>query len=368
MKIIHFIDGLGRGGKERRLAELLKHIAGNKSSDVELIVMSGDIQYPEVLDLGIPIHYLIRKSRKDPRILWRLFQLCRRSKPDILHVWDSMTAVYAVPVAGLLGVKLINGMITDSYYNHRFLDFYWVRPKLTFRFSDVVVANSHAGLKAYGVPERKGACIHNGFDPARLQGLADRETIREKLGIATKKVVGMVAGFTERKDYAGFIASAEDILRRREDVTFLAIGDGKTLQECRSAVRAENRGRILFPGLQKNVESIMNILDIGVLTTNVDTHEEGISNSILEYMALGKPVIATDSGGTREIVVDGETGFVIRPKDVGALTARIGQILDNPGLGEEMGRRGRQRVFESFTLDAMAERFMKMYEECMGRR
>ena len=323
--------------------------------------MSNEIQYPEVHDLRIKIHYLIRRSKKDPRILYQLFKLCNRVQPDIIHTWDPMTSVYAAPIAKILGIKLVNAMIQDVLYKNSIFERGWIRPKITFPLSDVIVANSLAGLRAYKAPERKSVCIYNGFDPDRIRNLIDPEVIRKKFNIQTPKVVGMVASFTEFKDYPSFLLSAQDILRQRNDVTFLAIGAGKMLEEYKSRIEGEQKGKIKFLGSQSDVESIINIMDIGVLAT----HGEGISNSILEYMALGKPVVATDLGGTREIVVDGETGFLIPSQDVNMLTTKITEILNNPDQGKEMGRRGKQRTCEVFSLEMMATKHLQMYRECL---
>ena len=332
--------------------------------DVELILMSNEIQYSEVHGLGIKIHYLIRRSKKDPRILYQLFKLCNRVQPDIIHTWCSMTSMDAAPVAKILGIRLVNGMITDVLYKNSILERGWIRTKITFPLSDVIVANSLAGLRAYKAPERKSVCIYNGFDPDRIRNLIDPEVIREKFNIQTPKVVGMVAGFTGLKDYRSFLLSAQDILQQRDDVTFLAIGGGKMLEECKLMIEGEQKERIIFPGLQSDVESIINIMDIGVLAT----HGEGISNSILEYMALGKPVIATDLGGTKEIVVDGITGFLVPSQDVDALTTKTLEILKNPEQGKEMGRRGKERVGEMFTLEMMATRYLQTYRECINKK
>ena len=336
--------------------------------EIELALMSREIQYPEVYELGIKIHFLIRGSRKDPQVLYRLFKLCNSIKPDIIHTWDSMTSMYAVPITKLLGISLVNGMITDSSYRNNVLKRGWIRPKITFPLSDVIVGNSHAGLRAYKAPKSKSVCIYNGFNRNRLEKLIDCKIIKDKFNIRTSKVVGMVAGFTDRKDYESFIESAHNILQQRNDVTFVAVGDGENLEKCKSMVTLDNQEKIKFIGLQNDIESIINIFNVGVLTTNVDIHNEGISNSILEYMALGKPVIATDSGGSREIIVEGLTGFLVPPKDSNQLTNRIIELLDNPIQATEMGSRGKQRVFEVFSIETMVGQYVDLYNDLFTRR
>src|SRR5262249_36045243 len=152
--------------------------------------------------------------------------------------------IYALPVAKVLGIKFVNGMIADVPPSIKFFGRNNIRAKLTFPFSDLVLANSYAGLRAYAAPEHKGCCIHNGFDFGRIENLTDPEEIKKKYHINTPFVVGMVAIFSKNKDYKSFIMAAETILRKRDDVTFLGIGDGNTLEECREMIAEAFRARI----------------------------------------------------------------------------------------------------------------------------
>ncbi len=169
------------------------------------------------------------------------------------------------------------------------------------------MANSYAGIKAYNVSAKKSRIIHNGFNFSRITNLDPKEKIRNKFHIKTRYVIGMVGSFYYNKDYNLFLNAAMKILNTRNDISFILIGDGPDLQHCIGLVMPEYKNNILFLGRQENVESIVNIFDIGVLVTNNNVAKEGISNSIMEYMALGKPVIASKGGGTEEIMVDNET-------------------------------------------------------------
>src|SRR6185312_3027472 len=148
MKILFFINGIYLGGKERRLVELMKQIHLQQQFEFELAVMDSEINYQQILDLKIKIHYLIRKSKKDLSVLRQLYSLCKGFKPDIIHCWDGMTAVYSIPVCKLLHIKLVNGMVVncpsrDKFFNKRFL-----HSKLSFPFSDIIIGNSKAGLNS----------------------------------------------------------------------------------------------------------------------------------------------------------------------------------------------------------------------------
>jgi len=117
--------------------------------------------------------------------------------------------------------------------------------------------------------------------------------------------------------------------------------------------------RIIFTGRQTDVESIVNIFNIGVLAT----FTEGISNSILEYMALGKPVIATDGGGTSEIVENGVTGYLVPPSNVNVLLEKLELLLDRPYLAKKMGESGKNVVKRKFEIRKMTKEFVCLYQK-----
>ncbi len=362
MRILHFINGIHPGGKERRLLELLKSLVAEPATEVELAVMAQEIRYPEVAQLGIPIHFLIRKVKKDPTVFWSFYLLCRKIRPQVIHTWDPMTALYAAPVARLLKIIFVNGMINEAPEKPLPLQTrLWSR--ISFPLSDVVVANSLAGLASYEAPADRSVCVYNGFDRRRFESLEPSGKVRASLGIGSEQVVGMVGEFARRKDFATFIRAAQIVLRQRENVIFLAVGDGPTLEESKALVLPEYKGRIMFTGWRSDVEPIVSIMDISVLAT----YTEGISNSILEYMVLGKPVIATDGGGTKELVMDGVTGFLVGQKDVDGIVRRVLQLLDNPAQARTMGELGRQRAYDHFTIEKMTAQYLALYHRLRER-
>lgn len=364
IKILHVIENLRSGGKERRLVELIKGLKNYQDIQCELVIMSNDIHYQYIFMQDISVHYLIRNWRKDPRIFFKLYNLCKEFKPDIIHSWGSMPSVYAFPIAKLLRIKFINAMISDAPLRLKVFSKAWIRSKLTFPFSDVVLSNSYAGLKSYNAPKKKSYCIHNGFDFKRLKKIGDKETVKSKFGIETDKVVGMVASFSEKKDYKTFILSAQYILPKRKDLTFVAVGDGINLEKFKNIVSQEFQNRIKFLEKQKDIESIINIFDIGVLST----YTEGISNSILEYMALGKPAVATEGGGTKELIIDGETGFLVEQKNYIQLADKIEYLLENKKVAVVMGKKGRERIKQEFGLEKMTNSYVSLYKRLLNQK
>jgi len=166
----------------------------------------------------------------------------------------------------------------------------------------------------------------------------------------------MVAEFNRFKDYPTFIRAARKISRSRKDVVFVTVGDGETLEASRKL--AAEVEAIKFLGKRKDIVQLVETFDIGVLST----FTEGLSNSIMEYMALSKPVVATDGGGTRELVVDGETGFLVPPENPDALAAKIEYLLDNPDVARRMGEAGEARLRGEFSITRMVEDTIKLYQ------
>jgi glycosyltransferase involved in cell wall biosynthesis len=362
MKVIHLIDGLQLGGKERQLIELLKGLTARQEMELQLVMLSDVVCYPYVRNLNLKIHFIPRKIKKDPRAFAKIYQICKEFQPDIIHSWESMCSIYAIPSAKLLNIKLINGMIRNTPQTMKVWDKAWIRAMLTFPFSDVVLANSHAGLKSYGAPKQKSHCIHNGFDFSRLGQVRGEEVIREQFEISAPNIVGMVARFAGGKDYQTFLLAAMRVLQQRSDVVFLAVGDGQTLQRCKEIVKPAFHNKIKFLGVQSDIESIINVFNVGVLAD----HTPGISNAIMEYMALAKPVVATDCGGTREIVIDDKTGFLVEPQSAESMTQKIEFLLDRPDVARKMGSAGRTRLLEEFDLDKMTNKYVELYRQCVG--
>lgn len=357
MKILFFIDGLASGGKERRLAELMKILTLDPHFNFELVVMKSEIHYREILDLNIKIHYLIRRTKKDVAVFSKFYKICKDYKPDIVHCWDSMTVVYAVPACTILNMKLVNGAVVDAPKNRTILNKNWLRLKLTFPFSNIIIGNSKSGLAAYSAPSKKSLLIYNGFNFKRINNLTDKDTIRNELEIKTKFIIGMVASFSKYKDYKTFFAAAQSLLSQNADITFIAIGDNTNSIESQNLIETRHRNSFKLLGKKSDVESYVNAMDICVLST----FTEGTSNSILEYMALKKPVIATCCEGTKEIVEDKITGFLIEPSNPEELVEKIKTLINDNDLRNKMGTSGYQTVHKKFSIDSMSTKYINTY-------
>jgi glycosyltransferase involved in cell wall biosynthesis len=350
------------GGKERRLTELMKQLNLYQNIEFELVVMSNEIHYEEVYNLNIRVHYIVRRCRKDIFAFKKFYTLCKRFRPDIIHCWDSMTAIYAIPSCLLLKIKLVNGLVVDSPSKRSVFNKYMLRARFSFLFSDLIIGNSNAGMNAYRTPKSKSMVIYNGFNFNRTNGIIPGNFMRNELAIDTKYVIGMVASFSKFKDYGTFYNAAKLLLSKRKDITFITVGNNTDHQSSLDLIDEEYRRNFRFLGNRSDVENIISSMDVCVLST----FTEGISNSILEYMALGKPVIATMGGGTIEILQNNITGFLVNPSNPDELAEKAELLLNNEQLRIKMGTAGKERAKSNFSIDAMINKYIDGFNRVMA--
>lgn len=361
MKIAMVIESLGVGGKERQALELFKALRQAPDSDVQVIVLAKKNGSYPLPGNGDGIHFFGTDTMSPIQVCRAVYRFCREFQPNILHTWGIMPTLLSLPAAKLLKIKILNGSIRFAV-PFKPCTKKWLAAKISYLFSNMVVANSFVGLQAQGqIDTNKCHVVHNGFDFERTKTSLTAQTPGTIPKILTRYVVGMVGSFNDAKDYATFIGAASNVLKARKDVIFLCVGEGPNLQAIRDAVPGEYSGFIHFSGRTDPVEPLVKMLDIGVLACNTNGHAEGISNTIMEFMAFAKPVVATDSGGNREIIEDRVTGFLIRPFAVDELASRINMLLDNEELRQKMGNAGKERVEREFNVIRMAQEYLGLY-------
>jgi len=355
MKVLHIIDMLSAGGKERRLLELLKNLKKNYPEvDNMLIVLSEDIFYDEFKHLEIYITCINRKKIGALKTYSEIRRIFRSFKPEIIHSWGTVPSVYVSFLKLRNNFRFLNALVASAPENLKFSKT-WFYAKFSFFFSDVILSNSSAGLKAFGVSVAKGRKIYNGFNYDRLKYCRNKEQVRKDLGVKTELAVCMVATFSDKKDYDTYLSAADALTKQRTCVTFLSVGDGRNLLKFKETYRYNDR--MIFTGSRKDVEDIVNSCDIAVLCT----YGESLSNSILEYMALGKPVIATDRGGNKEIIENGSSGYLFEHKNEEEFSQKLTLLLDDVDLRVRMGKRSQQIVNEKFSIGGMTKQTYDLY-------
>lgn len=366
MKILFFLESLHGGGKERRSVELMRYLKEqSREYEIELVLTEKEIYYEDILKTGIHITILERRGIKyDPFIFLKFIKVCRRFKPDLIHTFGKMATFYAIPAKIMCGVPIVANLISDTIRSYRNYSKYHILLMINSFFSDTVLSNSKAGLDIYGVKPPKGKVIYNGVRLSRFRNDFNAVDVRNELGIKSRFIVIMVATFSNFKDYDLFVDVAKITGKTRKDVTFIAVGDGPEFKRIKTRIEGETTGNVVLAGRRRDVEKLIFASDIGLLCTK----SEGMSNSIIEYMALGKPVIATDmKGGTRELIQEGITGYCT-DRNAMKVTELIGQLLDDPEKRLSMGQKGRERIETGFSVARMGEEFASLYNEVLTQR
>ena len=292
-----------------------------------------------------------------------MVNILRQGRYDILHSWDGMSDVYASLVKTVAGIPWVAGSVRTVEGLRGWRE--WLQ-RCSWLRANVVLANSKAGLRAFRVGQRQGRVIYNGIDLKRF-GTTARALSRGSLGIGeTDFVVGMVANFTRYKDQPTLIRAAARLLERGTPLRVLFIGEGPTRQTCEAMVQESGHvDRFLFLGRQLHPENFIPIFDVGVLTSAATG--EGCSNAVLEYMAMGKPVVVTAAGGNREIVDEGHNGYLVGIGEHELLAERLLELCQDPVLRMSMGVRGKRTVVERFSRERMVGDFVSLYQGLVER-
>lgn len=366
--ILFFIGSLTSGGKERRLLELLTYLGGEGTYHLVLVTKKTEILFDNFERLKIE-WVQMEDGRISLKTFKEFYRISRKYKPTIIHTWGSNLNLIALPYRILnKKVSLINSQITSAPPKLSFSERLIAR--FNFWFSDKILSNSFAGLRAYNPPAAKSQVIYNGLNFNRFSNLRDKEEVRKEYGLDRKFTIIMVASYSTNKDYLRFFRVGLELAKLRNDFAFLGVGffkGGEDIFEACERMTAGFDNLRPVPG-RSHIESLVNICDIGVLFSNKAVHGEGISNSLIEYMALGKPVIANDAGGTREIVVNGENGYLVDQESDADIARMIDQLLDDREKLNEMGRKSKERIYRDFSLDRMGREFADVYRKAITDR
>lgn len=285
-------------------------------------------------------------------------RLFKRERPDVVHTHASLSARIAakeckIPVVNTRhcieepkqGIKrLIYGIVNNA-------------------LSDIVIGVSKAAydnLAADGTKKDKLRLVYNGVYPLKRLSEEERKDIRKDLNIPENNiVVGITARLEPVKNHRLFLDAAAIIANKREDITFLIVGGGTQEQSLKQYARQLGiDGRVIFAGYREDITGLMNITDINTLTSE----KEALSISLIEGMSIEIPAAATDSGGPGEVVENGKTGIIVENHNAKALAEAVLYLADNPGEREKMGREGKKRAMELFSIESMIKALEEIYD------
>ncbi|HLH32678.1 MAG TPA: glycosyltransferase [Terriglobia bacterium] len=378
IRILFLIDVMFYGGgTERHLAQVVTSLDKTRFDCTVCALNALDETAPSVRYIrarGIPCHSLSIHRVYGPRGLvqiGRLAAFVRKHRFDIVQTFHLISDTFGVVASRIGGAQVIVSSRRDMDALNGGMR--RVARRVCGRFVDryVAVCNAVAdNISAQeSVPRAKIQTIYNGVDFSQffVPSLEERGAMREKLGIGRDAfVIGNVSVFRPAKDYASFFAALKKVAPFIPELKALAIGPGPLQQAYRRQCESDEvlRDIVVFTGGVFNVRDYVSIMDVACLCPS---ENEGLSNAILEEMAIGKPIVATDVGGNAELIVHEESGFITRPRNVDELADTFLRLYRSPQLRQEIGRKARERAHKHFAIETMIKNMEQFYEQLCGR-
>ena len=366
-RVVLLIPTLDRSGAEKQFTLLATKLPRDEF-DVRAIALTRGGPYEAELEAaGVPLTVIGKRAKFDPFSLWRLRNELKRHDPDILHTWLFAANAYgrlcahAIPRAKIV----VSERCIDSWKSGWQL---WLDRRLISR-TDRLVGNSPGVVEFYrelGVPPEKLVCIPNGIEcDASLPMPTNRERLLAELNLTPDAfVAGFVGRLAKQKRVEDLIWAVETLRQIRPRLHLIVIGDGPERERLEQFTRDVHcTGHVHFLGHRDDAAQLLPAFDVFCLASSF----EGMSNSVMEAMAAGLPVLASDIPPNRELVVPGETGFLFKLADSVGIMQFLRRLIDEPGLAERLGLAGRERIQREFSIERMVDGYANVYRQLMGR-
>ena len=373
--VAHIIQRLAIGGLENGLVNLVNHMPEDRYRHV-IVCLAASTDYAErIKKQNVPVIVLHQRIGHDFSVHWRLLKLLTSLRPDIVHT-RNLSGLEFQAIAALAGVR---GRVHGEHGRDMFdLDGRNLKYKLfrkairPFVHRYTAVSNDLARwlLDGVGIKSDRVTQIYNGVDSDKFR---PRLSKRDRMGpsgwlAANSFVVGTVGRMQTVKDQVTLVRAFLHLIQThpeaRDRLRLIMIGDGPLRDDSQKLLQAASAETLAWlPGERTDIPEVMRAMDLFVLPSIA----EGISNTILEAMASGLPVIATNVGGNPELVREGQTGTLVPVSDHVAMANAIQGYLCNSGRVGEHGRAARARIERLFNIDAMIKDYLNLYDAVLGR-
>ncbi len=368
-KVFLLIKGLGFGGAERLLQLGLPHWDREQFDyEVGYLLPWKDALVPAFQQAGIPVHCLNHRHAYDLRVVQRLARLLRQRQVDLLHVHLPYTGSVGRLASKLAPVKGV--VYTEHNVWERLNRFTYMANRWTYGWNDAVIAVSNevehsirAHYKVNGKPSLR--TIQNGVDVDQLiESSQGHQGVRAEFGIpAHHRLVIHVGSFLPKKRHTDLLAAAQIALRQDPAITFLLVGYGPLEAEIKAQARELGlTDRVVFTGMRADAPRLIAAADLFVLPSQY----EGLPISLLEAMALGRPVVASSVGGVPEVITDGVEGLLVEPLKPEQLAEKILLVLRSPELQIRFSQNGPLRVRAQFGAQRMIATTEDLYRQVLA--
>lgn len=379
MKIAHVITRLVVGGAQENTIYTVEGLL-KKGYKVDLI--SGLTKGPEgnleekVKEKNINliiVKELVREINPflDIIAFLKLFFIFKKNKYDIVHTHSAKAGILGRISAKLANPKsivihTIHGLPFHPYQNRILNFFYILSEKIAYYFTDHFICvgriMKEKSLKAGIGKDKDYSIVYSGFEVEEFVKCSKKkEVLRERFGIKkNEKIIGMIGRLFYLKGQEYLLEAFKDISPRFPEVKVLLVGDGILRNQLEDFARKNNiYDKVIFTGLvpPEKIPEYVAVMDILVHTSL----REGLPKAVAQGLAGGKPVVAFDVDGAREIVINGKTGFIVPEKNVELLKEKIIFLLENSEIADKMGIEGQKLVMELFPVEKMVDEIEKIY-------
>ncbi len=366
LRVVFMLDELDIGGTEQQILELSRRIDRDRF-EPHVCCFRWGRKADEIASLCIPVHHEPKRLKADPGLVLRLAQYLRREQFDIVQ-----TYLWTANTWGRLAARIAGNPIVLA--SERNVDIWEERYKRVIgrwlaRSSHSVIANSEAVrqylLKRGELSPEKVVTIYNGVNFDRFEAPCDPRERRAELHLPEDAILaGVVARVEPAKDHATLLDAMSRIADRCPKLHLAVIGGGS--QEPQLKTMAANLGladRVHFTGFRTDSAEWLRSLDFSVLSSV----KEGLSNTVIESMAAGRAVAATDVGGNAEVIVPNETGFLLPARDPIGLADAMAKLAESESMRREFGAAARQRVQTLFSVETMVRATEAHYASLANR-
>jgi len=369
--IVHIVHRFDTGGMENGMVNLFNTLSPDRyRHTVVALTDYGDFRQ-RITAQPVEFHALHRAPGHGFGWTVRLWKLLRSLKPDLVHT-RNLAALEAQFVAAAAGIRATvhgeHGRDVFDLYGQNWKYNLLRRAAKPFVSNYIAVSQDlETWLRlAIRVPPRKLHHIYNGVDSEKFH---PREGARPAFAHPDSIVFGSVGRMVAVKDYPTLTRAFIQLVRQQPEraarARLVIVGEGPARKICLDLLQAAGLAHLAWmPGVRDDIADIMQVLDVFVLPSK----NEGISNTILEALASGLPVIATAVGGNLELVEEGVNGMLVQPGDVGGMAQALLAYLDAPARIAEHGAHARQHAVQRFSIPVMAEAYSLVYELTLGRK
>lgn len=375
-RVTHLVNSLNRGGAENAVVRLAGSLAERGVENQIISILPLPIAHAHV-DPRVPIHTLgFSHSAHVPLVISRLIGHLRAHQSEILSSWLYHSDLLSGLMRYCFGRRLpiIWNLRTSEKSGCQLGSSRVIRPalaRLSWTLPDAIVGNSKAVLQAHrelGYDPSRMTWIPNGYDTSLFRPSARHyQDIRKQLNVPpTCRLIGMCARWHRAKDHATFLQAAQIVRQHRPDTHFLLCGAGldstnSSLSQLIAAYGLQSHVSLL--GNRDDMERVTAALDVATLFSNSD---EGFPNAVAEAMACGRCCVASDTGGTAEVL--GDCGALVPRKDPLAASRAILGILDlSKDDHAKMSARARQRTVQRFEIGLVAEQYLQLWQNLVPR-